>query len=86
MRTHISEFGIVSTENFRGVLLLVIAGYCVYKGYSPRDIKNVGEAILAKWDTYFDTIVTVTTVLAALADNIHYTYRRTSLKQSGEQK
>ncbi len=85
-KRHWSELGIFSSENFRGNLLLLLAIYCVYKGYSPKDIQDMGSTILAKWQQYQDTIVSITAIVAALIDNLHYTKRRTDLKISSKKK
>lgn len=73
--------GILTTENWRGIMLIALAAYCVHKGYTPDQIADAGSAILAKWQQYQDTIVSVAAIVAALLDNLHYTKRRTELKK-----
>ena len=78
--------GIRTTENWRGILLIALAAYCVHKGYTPDQITDAGSAILAKWQQYQDTIVSVVAISAALLDNLHYTRQRTRLKQSQQER
>lgn len=78
-----NKSGFLTSEFFRGVMLYVLAGYVIYKGYTPDQINDAISAVRTHIAEYQKMVTMIAALAFPMIDNLFYTKKRTELKKAG---